>query len=304
MWMPFSRCRSARPRWLRFRIRTAPENFALKLDFDNSPQDCPHHPALPGRPPASHWHHGPRRRRLPGCYTRYEIIEDDFLVEPAYHRLHYHRRCSRRWGRALASGPCLMVPRPADCTLSNDCPNSPTCRRAGPGCMVRASRQSQRRRCVARQSSPKFATCPTNRRYRKRNTGGRPSRASHRELNPSTHADTRRLPAADARGATTRRTFLPVLICCRFRHDSGPDASGRSRRHPRRGTLWRFTQNLANWPLRPPPHRAPAAAALRELRFHRAFAGPDEPYFNHCVRNIAKPDVLAALRAQLRPAGT
>jgi ADP-heptose:LPS heptosyltransferase len=90
---------------------------------------------------------------------------------------------------------------------------------------------------------------------------------------------------------------VDLLLC----HDSGPTHLAAAVGTP--VVALYGSQNLANW--------RPLGAHHTMLQpplpcVHCVSPGicrPDDSYFNHCVRNITVPDVLAAVRARLRTAG-
>jgi ADP-heptose:LPS heptosyltransferase len=278
--------------WLRLIRALRRENFTLVLDFDNRRKTAliTRLSRAAGRVAL---HHGPQVL-LPRCYTRHEIVEDDFLVNR--HITDYYHRMLRAVDVPLVSEPFLLTPRPADLDFVRQLPELARLPPGRPRLLVHPGSRS------AYRIWPAEAFAEVCDRLQTENSASVILVAGPAEQKiVDTIRQHMRTPVACLQQTLTVPKFaalfasVDLLLC----HDSGPmhlaAAVGT------RVVALYGSQNLANWHplgshhtvLQPP---LPCVNCVSP-----GICQPDDSYFNHCVRNITVPDVLAALRAQLRP---
>jgi len=279
--------------WLRLIRTLRREKFTLVLDFDNRRKT-----ALVTRLSRAACrvalHHGPKVCR-PRFYTRHEIVEDDFLVNR--HITDFYHRMLRAVNVPLVSEPFLLTPRVADLDFVRRLPELTSLPPGRPRLLVHPGSRSTYRVWPAKFFAEVCARLQTEGAASVILVAGPAEQAivnairQHMQTPVACLQHPLEVPQLAALFAS-----VDLLLC----HDSGPmhlaAAVGT------RVVALYGSQNLANWRplgahhtvLRPP---LPCVNCVSP-----SICRPDEPYFNHCVRNITVPDVLAALHAQLRTA--
>jgi heptosyltransferase-3 len=267
------------------------ENFTLVLDFDNRRKT-----ALITRltRAASRvaLHHGPRVC-LPGCYTRHEIVEDDFLV--SRHITDYYHRMLQAVDVPLVSEPFSLTPRAADLDFVRRLPELANLPPGRPRLLVHPGSRS------AYRVWPAEAFAEVCDRLQTEGAASVMLVAGPAEQIIVNAICQRMQTPVVCLQQTLEVPQLAALFACvdlLLCHDSGPMHLAAAVGTP--VVALYGSQNLANWrPLG--PHHTVLQPPLPCVNcISPGICRPDEPYFNHCVRNITVPDVLAALRAQLR----
>jgi len=279
--------------WFRFARTLRREKFTLVLDFDNRQRTALITRATRAASRVA-LHHGPQVCR-PGCYTRLEIVEDDFLV--SRHITDYYHRMLRAVDVPLVSEPFSLTPLTADLDFVRQLPEFASLPPGRPRLLVHPGSRSPHRVWPAEAFAEVCDRLQTEDAASVMLVAGPAEQAivntirQHMRTPVVCLQQTLAVPQLAALFAS-----VDLLLC----HDSGPmhlaAAVGT------RVVAIYGSQNPANWRplgahhivLQPP---LPCVNCVSP-----GICQPDDSYFNHCVRNITVPDVLAALRAQLHPA--
>jgi ADP-heptose:LPS heptosyltransferase/glycosyltransferase involved in cell wall biosynthesis len=280
--------------WWRLARTLRREKFTLVLDFDNRRKT-----ALITRLTRAATrvalHHGPRVC-LPGCYTRHEIAEDDFLANR--HITDFYHRMLRAVDVPLVSEPFSLTPRAADLDFIRRQPELASLPPGRPRLLVHPGSRSTYRVWPAEAFAEVCDRLQTEGAASVILVAGPAEQAivnairQHMRTPVVCLRHSLEVPQLAALFAS-----VDLLLC----HDSGPTHLAAAVGTP--VVALYGSQNLANW--------RPLGAHHTMLQpplpcVHCVSPGicrPDDSYFNHCVRNITVPDVLAAVRARLRTAG-
>jgi len=279
--------------WLRLVRRLRRKKFTLVLDFDNRRKTALI-TSLSGAAGRVTLHHGPQVC-WPRCYTQHEIAEDDFLVNR--HITDYYHRLLRAVDVPLVSEPFSLTPRAADLEFVHQLPELASLPPGRPRLLVHPGSRSPYRVWPAEAFAEVCDRLQTEGAASVILVAGPAEQAivnairQHMQTPVVCLQQTLEVPQLAALFAS-----VDLLLC----HDSGPmhlaAAVGT------RVVALYGSQNPANWRplgahhtvLQPP---LPCVNCVSPGICQR-----DDSYFNHCVRNITVPDVLAAVRAQLRTA--
>ncbi|HXA14798.1 MAG TPA: glycosyltransferase family 9 protein [Opitutaceae bacterium] len=269
------------------------ENFTLVLDFDNRRKTA-FITRLSGAPCRVALHHGPHVC-LPRFYTRHEIVEADFLVNR--HITDYYHRMLRAIDVPLVSEPFSLTPREIDLDFIRRLPEFASLPPGRPRLLVHPGSRS------AYRVWPAEAFAEVCDRLQTEGTASVLLVAGPAEQKiVNAIRQHMRTPVAclqhplEVPQLAALFASVDLLLC----HDSGPmhlaAAMGT------RVVALYGSQNLANWRPIGPRHTVLQPPLPCVNCVSPGLCQPDEPYFNHCVRNITVPDVLVALRAQLHTA--
>ena len=279
--------------WLQLIRTLRREKFTLVLDFDNRRKTAliTRLSQAAGRIAL---HHGPKVCR-PRFYTRHEIVEDDFLVNR--HITDFYHRMLRAVDVPLVSEPFLLTPRAADLDFVRRLPELASLPPGRPRLLVHPGSRSIYRVWPAGAFAEVCDRLQTEGAASVMLVAGPAEQTIVNAIRQHMHTPVVCLqqPLAVPQLAALFAS-VDLLLC----HDSGPMHLAAAVGTP--VVALYGSQNLANWRplgshhtvLQPP---LPCVNCLSP-----GICRPDESYYNHCVRNITVPDVLAALRAQLRPA--
>jgi ADP-heptose:LPS heptosyltransferase len=271
------------------------EKFTHVLDFDNRPKTAII-TRLSGAACRVALHHGPRVC-LPDCYTRHEIVEADFLINR--HITDYYHRMLRAIDVPLVSEPFSLKPRPADLDFVRQLPELASLPPGRPRLVVHPGSRSTYRVWPAEAFAEVCDRLQTEGAASVLLVAGPAEQKIVNAIRQRMQTPVACLQRSlEVPQLAALFSSSDLLLC----HDSGPmhlaAAMG-----TRVVTLY-GSQSLANWHplgshhtvLQPP---LPCVNCVSP-----GVCRPEEPYFNHCVRNITVPEVLAALRAQLQTASS
>jgi ADP-heptose:LPS heptosyltransferase len=276
--------------WLGLGRTLGRENFTHALDFDNRPKT-----ALITRLSRAACrvalHHGPQVC-LPRCYTRHEIVEADFLVNR--HITDYYHRLLRAVDAPLVAEPFSLAPRAADLDFVRQLPEFAGLPPGRPRLLVHPGSRSAWRVWPAEAFAEVCDRLQTEGAANVLLVAGPAEQKlvhairQHMQTPVACLQHSLELPQLAALFASA-----DLLLC----HDSGPmhlaAAVGT------RVVALFGSQNLANWRPLGPRHTVLQPPLPCVNCVSPGICRPDDSYFNHCVRNITVPDVLAALRTQL-----
>jgi ADP-heptose:LPS heptosyltransferase len=281
--------------WWRLVRTLRREKFTLVLDFDNRRKTALI-TRLSGAACRVALHHGPQVC-LPHCYTQHEIAGDDFLANR--HITDFYHRMLRAVDVPLVSEPFSLTPRAADLDFIRRLPELASLPPGRPRLLVHPGSRSTYRVWPAEAFAEVCDRLQTEGAASVILVAGPAEQAIVQAIRQRMHIPVVCLQhPLEVPQLAALFASVDLLLC----HDSGPmhlaAAVGT------RVVALYGSQNLANWRplgahhtvLQPP---LPCVHCVSP-----AICQPNEPYFNHCVRNITVPDVLAALRAQLRTDAT
>jgi ADP-heptose:LPS heptosyltransferase/glycosyltransferase involved in cell wall biosynthesis len=270
------------------------EKFTLVLDFDNRRKT-----ALITRLSRAACrvalHHGPQVS-LPRCYTRHEIVEDDFLINR--HITDYYHRMLRAVDVPLVSEPFLLTPRPADLDFIRQLPELAGLPPGRPKLLVHPGSRSAHRVWPATAFAEVCDRLQTEGAASVLLVAGPAEQTMVTAIRQHMQTPVVCLQQPlDVPQLAALFASVDLLLC----HDSGPMHLAAAVGTP--VVALYGSQNLANW--RPLGFRhtvlQPPLPCMNCVS--PGICQPDDSYFNHCVRNITVPNVLAAVRAQLQPTG-
>jgi len=281
------------PEWWRLIRTLRQKKFTLVLDFDNR-QKTALITRLSRAACRVALHHGSKVCQ-PGCYTRHEIVEDDFLVNR--HITDFYHRMLRAVDVPLVAAPFSLTPQAADLDFVRRLPELANLPPGRPRLLVHPGSRSPYRVWPAKAFAEVCDRLQTEGAASVILVAGPAEQTLVDAIRQHMQAPVVCLqhPLGVPQLAALFAS-VDLLLC----HDSGPmhlaAAVGT------RVVALYGSQNLANWRplgahhivLQPP---LPCVNCVSP-----GVCQPNDSYFNHCVRNITVPDVLAALRAQLRTA--
>lgn len=281
------------PGWLRLLRALRREKFTLVLDFDNRRKTALI-ARLSGASCRVALHHGPRVC-LPGFYTRHEIVEDDFLV--SRHITDYYHRMLRAVNVPLDPGPFSLVPRAADLDFVRQLPEFAGLPAGRPRLLVHPGSRSSYRVWPAEAFAEVCDRLQAEGAASVLLVAGPAEQAIVNAIRQRM-----RTPVARLQGPLEVPQLAALLssVDCVLCHDSGPMHLAAAVGTP--VVALYGSQSLANWRPLGPQHIVLQPPLPCVNCVSPGVCLPNEPYFNHCVRNIAVTDVLAALRARLQPA--
>jgi ADP-heptose:LPS heptosyltransferase len=279
--------------WWRLVRTVRREKFTLVLDFDNRRKTALI-TRLSGAASRVALHHGPKVCQ-PRCYTQHEIAEDDFLANR--HITDFYHRMLQAVDVPLVSAPFSLTPRAADLDFVRRLPELTSLPPGRPRLLVHPGSRSTYRVWPAEAFAEVCDRLQNEGAASVILVAGPDEQAIVNAIRQRMHTPVVCLQhPLEVPPLAALFASVDLLLC----HDSGPmhlaAAVGT------RVVALYGSQNLANW--------RPLGAHHTVLQpplpcVHCVSPGicqPNEPYFNHCVRNITVPDVLAALRAQLHRA--
>jgi ADP-heptose:LPS heptosyltransferase/glycosyltransferase involved in cell wall biosynthesis len=280
--------------WWRLIRTLRREKFTLVLDFDNRRKTA-WVTRLSGAACRVALHHGPTRVCQPRSYTRHEFVEDDFLVNR--HITDFYHRMLRAVDVPLASESFSLTPRAADLDFVRRLPEPASLPSDRPRLLVHPGSRSAYRVWPAKAFAEVCDRLQAEGAASVMLVAGPAEQAIVNEIRQHMRTPVVCLQhSLEVPQLAALFASVDLLLC----HDSGPmhlaAAVGT------RVVALYGSQNLANWhPLG--AHHTVLQPPLPCMNcVSPGICQPDEPYFNHCVRNITVPDVLAAVRAQLRTA--
>ncbi|MGA3007323.1 MAG: glycosyltransferase family 9 protein [Opitutaceae bacterium] len=280
--------------WWRLLRTLRRQNFNLVLDFDNRRKTAIIS-RLSGAACRVALHHGPDVC-LPRCYTRHEIVEADFLVQR--HITDYYHRMLEAVDVPVASGPFRLIPRAADLDFVRHLPEFAGLPPDRPRLLVHPGSRSAFRIWPAAAFAEVCDRLQTDGAASVLLVAGPAEQATVKAIGQHTKTPVACLQRPlEVPQLAALFASVNLLLC----HDSGPmhlaAAVGT------RVVALYGSQNLANWRPLGPGHTVLQPPLPCVNCVSPGLCQPDEPYFNHCVRNITVPDVLAALRAKLTANG-
>ena len=281
------------PEWWQLVRTLRRERFTLVLDFDNRRKTALI-TRLSGAACRVALHHGPKVC-WPRSYTRHEIVEDDFLVDR--HITDFYHRMLRAVDVPLVPEPFSLTPRAADLDFVRRLPELASLPPDRPRLLVHPGSRSTYRVWPAGAFAEVCDRLQTEGAASVMLVAGPAEQAIVNAIRQRMRTPVVCLQhSLEVPQLAALFAGVDLLLC----HDSGPMHLAAAVGTP--VVALYGSQNLANWRplgahhtmLQPP---LPCVNCVSP-----GICQPDEPYFNHCVRNITVPDVLAAVRAQLRTA--
>lgn len=277
--------------WPPFLFRMRREKFTHVLDFDNRPRSALI-TFLSGAHLRATLRHG-QPPRLGKLYTHRCLVEGEYLVD--HHITDFYHRLLREIGVAVSEDKGLLSPSVADLEYVRGLPELAFLPRDRPRLLVHPGSRSAFRVwpalsfaavCDALQTehnvSVVLVASPAERKI-----------VDAIRVYMRTPVTTVQRPLTLSRLAALFSTF--DLVLC---HDSGPMHLAAS--VGTRVVALFGSQNKANWHPLGPGHITLQPPLPCVNCVSPGVCNPNDAYFNHCVRNITVPEVIAAVRTQLQ----
>jgi len=276
--------------WPGFLLRLRREKFTHVFDFDNRPRTAIA-ALLSGAAMRATLRHG-HKPRLSFCYTHRHIVEPEYLDNR--HITDFYHRLLRSVGIVIKDEPGYLVPLAHEVTRLQELPEIAALPPDVPRLLVHPGSRSAYRIWPAEAFATVCDAIQNENRARVILVAGPAEQAVVDAI--VSHMKTPAVVMKKPLSLTELAALFSLVdrVLC---HDSGPMHLAASVGTP--VVALYGSQNIANWRPVGPDHITLQPPLPCENCVSPGVCQKDDPYFNHCVRNITPERVLNALRAVL-----
>ncbi len=274
--------------WPGLLLRLRREKFTHVLDFDNRPRTALV-TLFSGASLRATLRHG-QKPRLGFCYTHRHIVEPDYLDNR--HITDYYHRLLRSVGIVIKDEPGYLVPLPHEVARLEQLPEIAALPPDTPRLLVHPGSRSPYRIWPAKNFAAVCDVIQRENLARVIFSAGPGQHALVEEI--VSHMQTPATVIEKSLTLTELAALFSVMdrVLC---HDSGPMHLAAAVGTP--VVALYGSQNIANWRPLGPDHITLQPPLPCEHCVSPGICQKNDPYFNHCVRNITPDRVINALRA-------